>query len=258
MNNNVILEINQLPSKLLEENPVFKFATRPPGVNFYVGIWKRGDQNKVRLQNGAQSFLIENSISVTAVDEPTSPSEGIVQFIIYSGVASSDLISHDEARRRFTSILKTIRKAGWKKFINEGDPRLIGRDMYKFVLNESPAASMDTDYEPTFEEWMRIPSRTRWSFYANHVYLSVDFSREPTLLDPEKDGAYLVTFTVDSENEHYRSYVEPDKREDWKSALPAQLAILPPMRAKAEAELRAKGVKIDETYQDPPKPNLVR
>ncbi|MET0320825.1 MAG: hypothetical protein ABW069_08920, partial [Duganella sp.] len=216
------------------------------------------DHTKVRLENSIQSFEIENTLSVTAIDEPLSQDEGIVNFSINAGISSSDLISHDEARKRFIFILKTIRNAGWKRFLDEGDPRLTGRDMLGYILNQSPASSMDADYEPTFEEWMKIPSRTTWSFYANHIYLSVDFSREPTLLNPEKPGAYLVTFTVNSENNHYKSYVEPRDKKNWKNALPAQLAALPSMREKAEAELRAKGFKIDETYEDPPKPNLVQ
>ncbi|WP_156369492.1 hypothetical protein [Duganella sp. Leaf126] len=253
-----ILKINEDPRAFLDVNGFFKVENHPAGINFYTANWNASDHARARLENINHSFSIEHMLGVTATDEPNSPEEGIVKFSINAGISSADVISHEEARQRFVYILKNIRKVGWQRFLDEGDPRLSGRDMLDFILKDSPASSMDPDYEPTFEEWMKIPSRTTWSFYANHVYLSLDFSRDPTLTDPNKPGAYLITFTVNSENNHYKSYVDPKDRKDWKNQLSSKLAILPKMRKEAEAELRTKGVKIDEFYVDPPKPSFIR
>ena len=58
------------------------------------------------------------------------------------------------------------------------------------------------------------------------------------------------------EAEHFRDYVGPDNRKRWRELLPAELAKLVPMRAEAEAKMCAKGIQIDETYQDQPAPGF--
>ena len=103
---------------------------------------------------------------------------------------------------------------------------------------------------------MHIESNMTWALYADHVYLDVNFTRDHTLTDPAKPGAYLTSFTLKNEAEHFRGCVDSRERKRWKELLPAELLKLSPMRAEAEAKMRAKGIKIDETYQDPPLPNL--
>jgi len=151
------------------------------------------------------------------------------------------------------AILQKISQAGWQITIPCSPPRLRGKDMLNYLFTEK-TTTLDATYMPTFEEWMQMESLTTWAFYADHVYLEVEFTREHTLTDPTKPGAYLIGFNLKSEAEYFRGYVGPDNRKRWKELLPAQLAMGAQMRAEAEAKMRAKGVRIDETYQDPPAP----
>lgn len=101
-------------------------------------------------------------------------------------------------------------------------------------------------------------SLTRWKFYANHVYLTVSFTREPTLTDAKKLGAYLLSFEFISEAEQFRRYVESLDRMRWKEIVPVKLRELAAERAKLESELRSKGFAVDESYIDPPVPDLTK
>jgi hypothetical protein len=115
---------------------------------------------------------------------------------------------------------------------------------------------LDPAHIPSFEEWMRIETRTGWKFYANGVFMDVNFTRESTLTDPSKPGAYILSFDVSTEVEHFRGYAESKDRLRWKEIVPGVLPTLAKIRADKEAALRAKGIAIDESYQDPPVPKF--
>lgn len=91
-------------------------------------------------------------------------------------------------------------------------------------------------------------------FHAPGAYMEVTFTRERTLIDPAKPGSYMLTFNVQTESEHFRGYVASDDRPRWKVLLPKVLSGLSGARAQKEKELRAKGVRLDEAYVDPPAP----
>lgn len=103
---------------------------------------------------------------------------------------------------------------------------------------------------------MRMKNLTGWEFYANHTYLNVTFTREHTLTDPTRPGAYLVSFELKNEAEEFRGHVGGSDRNRWKEVLPKELKELAQERLKKETELRLQGAKIDETYVDPPIPDL--
>ena len=227
---------------------------QPAGLTFYSIDWKPSAPGTITFEHGKHTFTIENVLGVMGDQNIVYPEEGMSEMSITAGITAPEFISHDEARQQMFAVLQRILQAGWKVFIQRDDPRLRGKDALNYVLTTSSASSLDATYLPTFEEWMRIESMTNWFFYADHVYLEVNFTREHTLTDPTKPGAYLISFNLKNEAEHFRGYVGPNNRKRWKELLPAELAKLPPMRAEAEAKMRAKGVQIDDTYQDPPVP----
>lgn len=249
--------------KVGEQGPAFekrypnlvKVGRHPAGIDFYKIDLDSNPRGIVTMEHGKHSFTIDDVLGITGTYDHNFLNEGISEFDIYAGITAPELISHDEARLKMYAILQRILQAGWQMNIPRSRPRLHGKDAFNYYLIDS-SMSLDTSYLPTFEEWMKINSLTDWSFYADHVYLSVNFTRESTLTDPTKPGAYLISFNLKSENEFYRGYVGGEHRKEWKTRLPAELAKLAPLRAVAEAKLRAQGVKIDETYQDPPVPDL--
>ena len=231
---------------------------RQHGLSFYSMDWGPHDKSKVTFEHGKHTLTVDNVMGVSSVQDVDYPKEGISELDITESITPPDGISHDEARQKMFDILQGILRAGWAMFIDRGDPRLRGKDAFNFVLGSSPYSSLDAAYSPSLNEWMQIQSLTPWKFYADHIYLEVTFMREHTLTDPTKPGAYIITFNFKNEPENYRGYVDPHDRKKWKELLPAELAKLPPMRAEAEAKMRAKGLKIDETYQDPPVPDLTK
>jgi hypothetical protein len=257
MTQQVTIKVGEQGDALVKRYPdLFHIDKQPAGMNFYELDWNKPPRGVVILDHGKHSFTMEDVLGIVGFYVPDRSNEGIYSFTVKAGITEPDLISHDEARLKTHAILQRILQAGWKPLVGRGDPRISGKDQLNYIFATSSVNGLDPRYVPTFEEWVRIESRTPWSFYADHLYLTVSFTRERTLTDPEKPGAYLLNFNIRSEAEVFRAYVSPLDRPKWKELLPAELPLYPQERAKAEATLRAKGIKIDESYEDPPVPNL--
>ena len=229
---------------------------QPAGLDFYKINWER-PRGTVRVEHDKHSFVIDDVLGISSSqDLEEFKSEGLNEFDVNSGmsVPSPSLIPHDEARLKTYAILRRIMDAGWKNTVDVGDPRIRGKDRLLYAISKNQYTGLDATYLPTPEEWMQIESRTPWNFYADGVYLQVIFTRERTLTDPTKPGSYLLTFNIKTETEYFRSFAGPDNRLRWKEVVPQEIAKAKAERPKREAELRAKGFKIDESYQDPPVP----
>ncbi len=230
---------------------------QPAGLNFYKLDWKTSAPGKITVDHGKYTFTIDNALSFMGTESIDLPKEGMIDIDISAGITAPELIAHDEARLKTSAILQRLTQIGWKRYVHRSDPRLIGKDMLEYVLKESNASSLDPRYVPSLDEWMRLSSRMKWIFYADHLYLDVSFTREQTLQDVNKPGSYILNFTLKTESEYFRRYVGGRERDKWKELLPAALAKRPQMRALAEAKKRALGVRIDEDYQDNPVPNFI-
>ncbi|MEO6855051.1 MAG: hypothetical protein ABI410_19720 [Rhodoferax sp.] len=260
MSQQVSIHIGELGPELLKRYPALvKVQHQPAGVDFYKIDWDQRPRGVVIVEHGKHSFKIEDVLGTSATqDLGKLASEGLSEIDIYAGmsVSSPGLIPHDEARLKTYALLQRILQAGWRPMVSRSDPRISGKARFDYFFSVDDTIGLDPLYTPSLEEWMRIESRTDWMFYADHLYMTVSFTRERTLTDPTKPGSYLLNFNVKSEAEYFRGFVEPLKRDQWKELLPAVLAKLAPIRAKTEAELRAKGVKINESYEETPLPSL--
>lgn len=225
---------------------------QPAGLDFYNARWPKAPHASVKVEAGSRSFIVEHALSVQSAQElGPLEGEGLYEFTINAGLTEPDLIAHDEARVKTYAILNELVRIGWKPVVERSEPRLRGKDRFDHTMATDSVNGLDPDYLPTFDEWMRIESRTPWTFHAPGAYLQVSFTRERTLIDPAKPGSYMLTFNVQTEAEHFRGYVESDDRHRWKVVLPQVLAGLSDARAQKEKELRAKGVRMDEAYVDP-------
>ena len=230
---------------------------QPAGLDFYSMRWAQAPYGVLNIELRDHSFSVRNVLSVQSAQELGAlAGEGLYEFTFNAGITEPSLITHDEARIKTYEILADILRAGWKPIIPLSRPRLSGAARLSYALNVSDSIGLDPSVVPTFEEWMRIESRTAWHFYAPGAYLSVSFTRERTLVDSAKPGAYMLTFRIQTEAEHFRSYVESEDRPRWKALLPKLLPDLVVARQKKEAELKAKGVPIHEAYRDPPLPSM--
>lgn len=258
MSQEVSIKLGELGPDFAKRYPtVVKVQHQPAGVDFYGIDWDKRPRGVVHFQKGNASLVIEDVLGISAMqDLGALKAEGFSELNVFAGVTEPDLISHDEARLKTYALLRRLLDTGWKSTIARSRPRLAGKERLAYVLNVTNSIDLDPSYLPTFEEWMLIPSHTGWRLYADRVFMDINFTRESTLTDPAKPGSYLLTFKITSETEHFRSYVESEDRPRWKELLPAILSKLAATRAQREAELKAKGVTIDETYQDPPLPKL--
>lgn len=253
----VEIQIGESGNAFLKRNAtILKVDRQPAGLTFYQMRFRADSKSRVIVKSNKQALNIENVLSVTATEDMDLQDEGMQQFYINCGLGESDLIPHDDARIKVFSILKNVERSGWKTTIPLSMARLKGREMTRFMLTTKRSTTLDPSYVPTLEEWMQMRSQTRWSFYKDHMYLTVSFTREYTLTDPSKPGAYLLSFEINSETEQFRSQVDGSDRSRWKQALPEELRALANSRATMEVELRSKGYAIDNLYVDPPVPDL--
>ncbi len=230
---------------------------QPAGVDFYKIDWSQESPGLVRIEHGKNSFAVEYVLGISSGQELGELfREGLYEFDISSGITQPDLISHDDARLKTYAVWRRILEAGWRQVIERSEPRLQGKARQDYMFATTNSNGLDATYLPTFEEWMRIQSRTPWSFYANGLYLEMSFTRERTLTDPAKPGSYLLTFNIKTEAEYFRGYAGPDNRLRWKEVVPQELVKVAALRANKEAELRSRGIAVDESYQDPPAPSL--
>jgi hypothetical protein len=228
-----------------------------PNVDHYSMRWDSPPRAQVHVEHGRNTFAIDDVFGVLSMQELRAlPSEGLKTFSINAGVSAPEFISHDEARLAIHAILRRLLDAEWKPVVSRSRPRLSGQARLDYCLNVSDSIGLDPTHLPTFADWMRIPSRTAWNFYADGLYLDVSFTREPTYTDPQKPGAYLVTFNLQTETEYVRGYAGPDNRLRWKEFVQPELDKAAAQRASKEAELASKGVHLDLSYRDPPVPPL--
>lgn len=232
-----------------------RVSHQPAGLDFFNARWVTSPRPTVKVNAGAHSFYVEHVLSVQSAQElgPLA-SEGLYEFTINAGLSEPELISHDEARVKTYAILSELVRSGWQPVVERSEPRVRGKVRFEHTMATESVNGLDPDYVPTLDEWMQIESRTPWMFHASGAYLAVTFTRESTMTDAGKPAAYMVTFTVQTEAEHFRGYVGSDDRVRWRALVPSVLSDLAADRVRKERELRDRGVPIDEAYVDPPVP----
>jgi hypothetical protein len=230
---------------------------QPAGLNFYTIRWPVQSMGAVIIKQGTLRLPIENVISVTGIEDMDYPDEGLADVKINSAISNSEKISHDEARIKTIAFLQKIAQIGWKSTIPRDVARIRGKDMNDYLLS-AKRTTLDPNYVPTLNEWMRYRDLTEWEFYFGRVFLTVQISRQHTLTDPQKLGVYLLSTKLRNESQHFRGYVDGPDRARWKDLLMPQIKEMAENRAEEEAGFRKNGIAIDERYIDPPLPILTK
>ncbi|MGR2663820.1 hypothetical protein ACUXVY_19710 [Chromobacterium haemolyticum] len=238
-------------------NAIVHVAEQPAGLRFYKMQPLRSKASvAVKLELQGHSLEISHVLSLTGTQDRgrglSRRNEGIDSIQLSAAMSSQPLMEHDAARRYVWRLVKSIRAAGWQKYIEETDPRLSGKAAYEYAVQKHGA--LDPDYELSLTEWMTMPARTRWSFYAKDAFLSLEFDRDMQRMAPAKPGAYLLNVSISSAEQQFSSNFEFEERDHWRSLWDAAARKWKQERNIKEAKLRALGVVIDEGYQDPPLP----
>jgi hypothetical protein len=253
------LEVGQSGALFMDSNPaLIKIDRQPAGINFYEVNFREGNVGHAVVKFGDRRVPIEHVISGTGIEDLDFKDEGISEINVNSTITKSDLISHDEARLKFFSMLQNFVRSGWKTLVPLSMAKLKGKEMTQYFLASHDYTSLDPSYVPTLDEWMQMRDLTSWEFYAHHVYLKISFIREQTLTSVHKLGSYLLSFEFMNEPAQFRQHVESADRKRWKEVVPVKLRELAAERAKLERELRSKKFSVDETYVDPRVPDLTK
>jgi hypothetical protein len=258
MSYDVSIKIGEQGSAFAKRYPKkIRIAHQPAGIDFYNLDWDRAPRGRVTLDHGQYSFTVDDVLGLWAPqDLQDRSSEGLSEFHLNAGLTTADTISHKEALLQMYAMLRAFEKLGWKSITPRSRPRLRGKERLSHVLNVDSSIGLDASQTPNHEEWMQLENMTQWEFYADHLYLEVNFMRQSAGENSPNVGAYLIGFVIKSEAEYFRNHVKSEDRQRWKQVLPGVLAHLANLRAENEAKLRAKGIAIDESYQDPPVPDL--
>ncbi|KAF5292561.1 hypothetical protein FQR65_LT20267 [Abscondita terminalis] len=110
------------------------------------------------------------------------------------------------------AFFKDLKQAGWQRYISLSGPRLTGKDALKYASTHT--YELDPDYPYSFDEWMQLEDGSRWMLQANGIYLTIQMYREQSKMDPQQPWHITI-------------------------------------REKTEAELKAQGITMMESYHNP-------
>ena len=207
-------------------------------------------------QHGA-SFQAKNVISLsTVVDEQFGKDIQSLKLMLRG---LPDNSSHEKNIDFIYGVVKDLTSRGWQKYYYPASPRIPGSEANKIstgdiVLGERVRSHpwFDPSIRMSFDQWVSYSSVYQWHFYQQGVYLTLEVMRSDSTNDPEENGNYLVSLTAQNESAFWRGHFGEKDIKNWVILLPALLDRYHAQRAAAEAKARANGIKIDETYQDPP------
>ncbi|MBB3256007.1 hypothetical protein F4827_000833 [Paraburkholderia bannensis] len=231
----------------------FEVMNHPSGVFSYTKHWD--NSGTVKVVHGSRGFEINNVAILTALGDGNFPGRGVDNWDVLFSISSKKEISLEEARDRTMELLEKIRAAGWQRYVETSDPRLLGRQAMIYALAEPGRIySLDSKYTPTLEEWGKlIDIEPRWNFYADGVFVSLTFSYHASS-NPGM-GSYLMDVEISTASDAYAAYFSRDsveKKKNWKEYLSDKLLSVREERVKAEAKLDPHEFTIDTSYQAPP------
>src|SRR5690606_18215546 len=91
-------------------------------------------------------------------------------------------------------------------------------------------------YSPTLEQWMHLSSPS-WNFYAEDVFLEINFQRDSKRMNTNEPGAYLFSFTVYSNVEEAKANFFGDDRDHWQDLWVDKIKAMKKERYAKEKEL---------------------
>ena len=222
---------------------------------FYSLDWDKQPIDIV-IEHGPNSITLHHVIGVqTGVGKSN---DLITGYNVFAGLTNANMMSHDQARLTMLSLFKDLKHAGWKRYISLSDPRLIGKDAWDYAKKELYIYALDPDYVYNLDEWMQLGDGASWVLQTNGIYLTITVRRDQTKMDPQQPGAYYVSYKFESEKQYYAPYFKDDDLKKWEINAARWVSLYPgikkqmnQIRAKTEATLKAQGIQIDESYQDP-------
>lgn len=229
--------------------------SQPAGLDFLSLDWRTPPRATVTLDQPHAPISVEHVLGVQTFRRAADGDrQGLSRFALYAGLNEGGDIAHDAARVYVHALLARILAAGWQQMVDADQPRLAGAERLKRTLASSNLNGLDARYALPLAEWMQVEDGTPWSFVRDDAVLQVTFRRDAARLDPAQPGAYFLSLTWMSVQEHFREMVDPDERARWRELVPGMLEQARRKRTEQEDELRKAGWQIDASYVDPTLP----
>ncbi|WP_152987532.1 hypothetical protein [Aquabacterium parvum] len=226
--------------------------SQPAGLDFLSLDWRGPARALVTLDQPHAAISVDHVIGVQTFRRAADDDiQGLTRFAIYAGLNEGGDIGHDAARVYVHGLLNRILAAGWQQMVDADEPRLVGSERLKRTLASSNLNGLDARYVMSLTEWMQVEDGTPWSFVRDDAVLQVTFRRDAARLAPGQPGAYFLSLSWMSVDEHFREMVDPEERARWRDLVPALLEGARQKRAEKEDELRKLGWQIDVSYVDP-------
>ena len=222
------------------------------GVTFYAVDWPDSSQGTVVIKNQKSEVRLDTALGVSGSFDKAHAEEGIYDYSISLGIPPRNNVTHDQARLQFYEMLKRIQQAGWKRWIYPENPRLAGAEAFRYrLVKDQGVDSLDPEYVPGLEDWMKLPDMTSWRFYLNGVYMDVQMSRDSTRMKVDEPGAYFVKIKLEGYANFWRNAFNEQDRPHWRDLFPGLQRQMHAERANAEQKLKAQGYTIDTSYRNP-------
>lgn len=229
--------------------------SQPAGLDFLSLDWRSPPRATVTLAQPHASIVVEHVLGVQTFRRAADGDrQGLSRFAIYAGLNEGGDIAHDTARVYVHALLARILAAGWQQMVDSDEPRLASAERLKRTLASSNLNGLDARYVLPMADWMLVEDGTPWSFVRDDAVLQVTFRRDAARLDPAQPGAYFLSLTWMTVQEHFREMVDPDERARWRELVPVMLEQARRKRTEQEDELRKAGWQIDDSYVDPTLP----
>lgn len=210
------------------------------------------------IKSPAGDLSIPNVTLVTiAVDERVGTDVENIDIVIRG---LPDNSTHEQNRDFIYDVIDNIKRSGWRRYYAPGHPRISGSQSNKIASAKnvlgyyvSSYPWLDPDYKTDMERWLKFDYFHNWHFYKEGIYLHLKAWRRNSQETPALTGTYLITMAFKTERERWVSeFSEDEDRARWKELLPARLKDYREKRHLIEEQARARGIDIDEAYQDPP------
>jgi hypothetical protein len=222
------------------------------GVTFYAVDWPDSSQGTVVIKNQKSEVRLDTALGASGSFDKAHAEEGIYDYSISLGIPPRNNVTHDQARLQFYEMLKRIQQAGWKRWIYPENPRLAGAEAFRYrLVKDQGVDSLDPEYVPGLEDWMKLPDMTSWRFYLNGVYMDVQMSRDSTRMKVDEPGAYFVKIKLEGYANFWRNALNEQDRPHWRDLFPGLQRQMHAERANAEQKLKAQGYTIDTSYRNP-------
>lgn len=249
------VKVNEAGSDLKKRYPdIVRVKNQPIGINFYKIDWEEKRKGVISVEKGKYSFVIDDVLAFSGSENIALKNEGMSEINMIVGLSGENGISHQQAREKFFKLLSGLRSHEWQSVIPHSAPRLRGKDMLGYLLEDVHPTALDADYEPSLGEWMKLEDLTTWELYADGTFLNISFIRDREKLDLSKPGSYILNINFQSDVNYFKGFVPATRRTQWRELLPDEINKALARRMLLERESRAKGFRIDETYRDPPFP----